>query len=327
MQPIKPGWQTSEAWITGGVLLAGLLVQIGFVNSADLSRITDGWSQAVTAIFTLLFQASAAVHYLHGRNALKGAHVDSSIVSVNTPGSDSPTSMNAGWLIALAMCLLGGSAFAQAPRPPIITAASTPSYILPWRAWMHGQLGNQQQASPQPIIINQPAPVAPAAPPATDPAVVSLLQQQVQLHQQQVFLQQQIASLLQAGVAHQAAPLAPVAPSTPVPPPLYYPAPQGVQPLPAVPQYPVQPLPIAPQYPVQPLPVAPLYPVQPLPQVAPAPVQPLPVAPPGPVQPLPIGPAPAPKLVPAPSAPQALPVMPPASAYQRFTHALASPAR
>lgn len=296
---MKAGWKTSEFWVTTGVMLAGILVQCGFVNSKDLASITDGWSQAVVAAFTLITQATAAILYMRGRNALKAAQ-DQPI------GQLSPTSMhsNAGWLIAVGLVLCSGAAYAQAPdRAPIITTATTPAYFLPWRAWMHGQIGaNQQQ--PAPIIVNPPA----APTPSTDPAVVTLLQQQIQLHQQQVFLQQQIASVLSAGVAHQSAPP-------------YYPAPPGVQTFPSAPAYPVQPLPVSPQYPVQPLPVTPQYPVQPLPVAPVAPVQPLPVAPQYTPQVLPVAPL-APK-----AAPQAIPVMPGASAYQRFTHALAIPVK
>lgn len=70
---MKPGYLTSECWITVGVLVAGLAVQLGFVNAADVGGLTDGWSKTVTAIFTLGAQAAAALAYLRSRHALKAA--------------------------------------------------------------------------------------------------------------------------------------------------------------------------------------------------------------------------------------------------------------
>lgn len=323
MLPVKSGWKTTEFYLHGGMQLLSFLVLIGFVNAGDQATLADSWAKAVAAVATLITSGFSFYSYIKSRTILK------TNATGNVRDIMSPTSFhsNAAVLPIIALFLFAAPTFAQAPalrvadRPPIIETASSnvPAYFLPWRAWMHGQLNNSAPTpqQPQPIIINQPQPSVPAAP-STDPTVVALLQQQVQLHQQQVFLQQQIASLMNAGINHLAAPAAPA----PAPAPIYYPVPQGVQPFPAAPPAPVQPLPIVAPNPPQIFPQAAPAPIQILPQAAPAPPQVIPITPP----------KTAPQTVPAPG-PQSLPVMPPASAYRRITsipgarltHALCAP--
>ena len=68
---MKPGYKTSEFWITLGVLVIGFLVNLGVVNAGDVSTITNNWSKCVTSIFTLVTQLSAALAYLYSRHQLK----------------------------------------------------------------------------------------------------------------------------------------------------------------------------------------------------------------------------------------------------------------
>jgi hypothetical protein len=255
---MKPGYKTSEFWTTLGVQVTGLAVILGFVNGADVTRITDGWSQCVTAIFTILAQAAAAFHYLKARTDLK--LISSSDPS--KPSSGSPTIPPLAALLALGLLWAGATpAMAQSKAP------APPPYVLAWRAWVHQQLTTSN------------------APQATDPALVTMFQLHLQQQREIIaLLQQQQRAAPQASPAPQ--PLGPIAYQSPFP--LAPPVPPQAFPL--APPAPPQAFPLAPPAPPQAFPLAPPAPPQPLPLVAPAPPQVLPSAPPQAPQALPLAP-------------------------------------
>jgi hypothetical protein len=84
-QPLKPGWQTSEAWGAGITILSALAVQLGVINSADM----EGVSKAMTIIVASVVSAGTAIAYLVNRFKLKTKHIDSE-VAVATAGTPDP---------------------------------------------------------------------------------------------------------------------------------------------------------------------------------------------------------------------------------------------
>ncbi len=344
---MKDGYKTSEFYVTTGVLIAGFLVHLGVLSPSDLASFSDGWAQTVKSVFTLLAQAGIALAYLYSRHLLKRDYskylpVQAPVISEGTMESKGAAGFKA---VALLMALLtgllfAGPALAQCPCPgscpcpnvcpcpkelkkddakkaaktPAATPAPIPAYVLPWRAYIHGQLNQQNQ---------------------TDPQVAALLQQQIQLHQQQVFLQTQLLAFLQAH-GNTPAPQAPAAPTPQAPPPgpiayhIYVPGPAPLQSFP-IQGAPKQDFPIqgAPKQdfpiqgaPKQDLPIAGT-PRQSLP-IQGGPLQSFPLTPPVPAPQAPASPAPAaPTPQTAPASPAMPPAMPPATTFQRFTHAIA----
>lgn len=350
MNPIKDGWKTSEFWVHMLVQGAGFLSMLNVITASDAAALVDGGSKSLQAIFTLITQATAAILYMRGRNALKAQTPTVGVYDYRQRGSGSSSGSGRGSssvssgtaslapALAVLALLVSSTAYGQSSsltRPPIITAVSThPAYLLPWRAWVHGQLGNQpqQQAPAQPIIINPPQQSAPVQP-GTDPALLMMLQAQLNV-------QMQILGALQ-GMNHSAPAPTPAPAPKDIGPITYHfqiapPAP-GAQPLQTLPiqgaplqSFPIQGAPLQ-QFPIQGAPLQ-QFPIQgaPLQQmpIQGAPLQTLPVAPQQAPQALPITPKQAaPQQLPV-GPPAPLPVMPNASEYRRFsnfTHALAKP--
>ena len=324
MQPttIKPGWQTTEFWLSLGTIAAAVGVQMGFINGADVTKFTDGWSQTVTAAFTLVAQLYMAISYLKSRQALKVAVVNGpaavAAASIPSPGMVKPQTL--GMMVAVLivgfMCV--SPAFAQFPaRPPNITVQrSIPAAFLPWRDAVEKNLrSGQQQPAPQQQLAPQTDPALIAAlmqrqAPASDPAVVTALTQIVALNQQMITLMQQHnncptpppATPIVIQAPPTPAPVVPPTAQTPPPQTITYhlymsPSPQGALQTFPIQGQPLQSFPIQGQplqvYPIQGAPLQQLpiqgQPLQQLP-IQGQPIQVLPIQPVVPVQPLPIAP-------------------------------------
>jgi hypothetical protein len=68
---MKPGYQTTEFWVTLFGQAIALLTTIGVFNSQDAATLGDGITKIVTAVFTLGTSALVALHYVKSRWALK----------------------------------------------------------------------------------------------------------------------------------------------------------------------------------------------------------------------------------------------------------------
>lgn len=72
---MKPGWQTSEFWISVTGQLLALLALAGAVNGADRDRLETALTNGVTAVFALAGSFTVVWQYVRGRTALKsGPH-------------------------------------------------------------------------------------------------------------------------------------------------------------------------------------------------------------------------------------------------------------
>jgi hypothetical protein len=68
---MRPGWQTSEFWITLVGQVLALCVLLGLVQPADQEHLQSTLNQAITAVFGLTASVITIVHYVHSRTALK----------------------------------------------------------------------------------------------------------------------------------------------------------------------------------------------------------------------------------------------------------------
>jgi len=69
---MKPGWQTSEFWITIGSQLLAFLALVGLVPASDRATLESALASAVTAIFTVISSAAVVFRYIRSRSELKG---------------------------------------------------------------------------------------------------------------------------------------------------------------------------------------------------------------------------------------------------------------
>ncbi len=63
----KPGWQTSEFWITGGANVIALLALIGFFEQDSTREITRNFTEVIGSIFAII----ANVTYIWSRTRIK----------------------------------------------------------------------------------------------------------------------------------------------------------------------------------------------------------------------------------------------------------------
>ena len=75
MQPVKPGYQTTEFWLTllsvGGVLA----VNAGVISAADMNQLAGSLVVIITSIATLIPAMLQVAHYTQGRINQKTAPV------------------------------------------------------------------------------------------------------------------------------------------------------------------------------------------------------------------------------------------------------------
>lgn len=71
MNELKPGWKTSEAWVTLAMMLIGLLVASGVISPGDRASVEAFAVQGIMAIVALCGSAIAAWQYIHSRTEAK----------------------------------------------------------------------------------------------------------------------------------------------------------------------------------------------------------------------------------------------------------------
>ena len=63
----KPGWKTTEFWITGGANIIGLLALGGIFSPENTPAVTENFTQAVGSVFAII----ANVSYIWSRTKVK----------------------------------------------------------------------------------------------------------------------------------------------------------------------------------------------------------------------------------------------------------------
>lgn len=76
MNDVKPGWKTTEFWITLLGQVLALLVALGVVQTSDAGLLGNALSNSITAIATLLANALIVVNYVRGRAHLKATQLE-----------------------------------------------------------------------------------------------------------------------------------------------------------------------------------------------------------------------------------------------------------
>ncbi|MBY0522211.1 MAG: hypothetical protein K2R98_02370 [Gemmataceae bacterium] len=79
---MKPGWQSSEFWITLLGQLLALLALAGVIGSGDRDKLETALANAVTAIFTIASSAVIVVRYIRSRSELKAISATTSDPSI-----------------------------------------------------------------------------------------------------------------------------------------------------------------------------------------------------------------------------------------------------
>ncbi len=141
---MRPGYKTTEFWITLAGQIVSLCVILGFVNPSDKQHLQDTVSAAVASVFALVTSFFTIVHYVSSRTALKHRALDQASDSGGTPPpaeETGPASLPPFTPVAilLALCLLPGLAAAQ-------QVERQPTCLFGWR---------QRQADPQMLMLLQ----------------------------------------------------------------------------------------------------------------------------------------------------------------------------
>ncbi len=72
---MKPGWKTTEFWLTLGISMIAILVALGVVTPAERESVNGWWTNTVSTIALLVAQATTAWRYIQSRQALKAEKV------------------------------------------------------------------------------------------------------------------------------------------------------------------------------------------------------------------------------------------------------------
>lgn len=197
--PVKPGWQSSETWVTALVQVLGALGAMGIITAPQAALFGDWISRFVAAAMVLTALVVQAIHYVHSRTSLKAQQMDPSKLRVPV------------WLVAAFCLFLVAPAHAQDRPAPMRKAGVQVGLFNFGRSCQPQQ---QQQQAPQYL---------PAPQQQSDPAIAAALNR---IADQHVLLNAQVAALLalRQGTPAPAAP-APAAPIA-TPPLVYMLAPQ-----------------------------------------------------------------------------------------------------
>jgi hypothetical protein len=68
---MKPGWQSSEFWITLLGQVLALLALSGVINVGDKDKLETASANAVTAVFTIVSSTAVVIRYIRSRTELK----------------------------------------------------------------------------------------------------------------------------------------------------------------------------------------------------------------------------------------------------------------
>lgn len=70
---MKPGWQTSEFWLTSAVTIIGFGVSIGVLSAGDAATITDAVTKSITSVATIAAAVTTILSYINSRTKQKVA--------------------------------------------------------------------------------------------------------------------------------------------------------------------------------------------------------------------------------------------------------------
>jgi uncharacterized membrane protein YgdD (TMEM256/DUF423 family) len=70
---MKPGWKTSEFWVTIATKCLALLCVAGAITTADEQNLATTATKGITAVFAILAAARVIAEYIKGRSAIKSA--------------------------------------------------------------------------------------------------------------------------------------------------------------------------------------------------------------------------------------------------------------
>jgi len=160
---MKPGWQSSEFWITLLGQVLAVLALTGAINVGDRTHLETALANAVAAIFTLAASAAVVIRYIRSRTELKHQELQ----NPNRPPTVLP---------ALLLGLLLAAPAQAAPRTPTCFFPRAPRTDPAVVAALQQIAQNQQtiiallqqrsapppaaapHAAPQPLIIVVPGP-------------------------------------------------------------------------------------------------------------------------------------------------------------------------
>jgi hypothetical protein len=145
---MKPGFKTTEFWLSILAQVLGFAVLLGFVTANDSRTLEESLGKAVAAIFTVLSSAKVVIDYIKSRTALKKGES-------GPEGPDFPR-LAAGFLL-----VLGGAALAAGP----LAGSAQAQPYLPWRHQINERLRFHEKLLQELMARkDSPAPVAPAPP-------------------------------------------------------------------------------------------------------------------------------------------------------------------
>lgn len=68
---VKPGWKTTEFWLTLAGQTVAILVVVGVVKPSEQPSLSDSLTRGVEAVFALLVSGATILSYVSGRVRLK----------------------------------------------------------------------------------------------------------------------------------------------------------------------------------------------------------------------------------------------------------------
>jgi hypothetical protein len=76
MNPIKPGWKTTEFWLTLVTQIVSILAVLGLVSFGDAKELGDAITKAVGAVFVLVTNGAILWKYIQSRLSTKSNEVE-----------------------------------------------------------------------------------------------------------------------------------------------------------------------------------------------------------------------------------------------------------
>ena len=70
--PVKPGWQTTEFWQTLILQALAFATILGFLSPSESAGIGNNITSMIEHVIALLVAGGTVVHYITGRNKIKG---------------------------------------------------------------------------------------------------------------------------------------------------------------------------------------------------------------------------------------------------------------
>ena len=160
-EPImKPGWKSTEFWITLTGQIIALCVILRLVNPADQQQLQDTAGMAVTAVFTLIASAGTILHYVSSRTNLKHREMDQG--SGNSGSANGSGKFMALPAVLFALLLVPSTGAAQVKEPTCLFGCRCQQQRTdPAMLTLLQQISNQQQQIL--ALLQQAHPVQPPA--------------------------------------------------------------------------------------------------------------------------------------------------------------------